>query len=74
MGDLLRRRVADNERQHLEGFQEHLQEGQLHFESMLGSVRGVGPSDKLQVVNRAQGVDVHGHTAKRRLESSIVRA
>ena len=64
MGDFLRRRVADNERYHLEGCQESLQERQLYFESMLASVRSVGPGDKSQVGDPTQGLQVHGHAAK----------
>jgi len=70
MGDVLRCCVADNERHHSEECQESLQKRQLYFESMLGSVRGVGPNDKLQVRHRTQGLQVHGHAAKGSFEGT----
>jgi hypothetical protein len=43
MGDIVRRRVADNERHDLKRWQQSLQERQLHFEGVLGSVAGRRP-------------------------------
>ena len=42
MGDVLRGSIPDDERHHLEGCQDSLQERQLHFESVLGRMRSVG--------------------------------
>ena len=37
MGDVLRSRIADDKRHHLKGWQDNLQERQLHFEGVLSS-------------------------------------
>jgi hypothetical protein len=46
MGNVVRFRIADKKRHHLERCQQGLQEWELYFESMLGSVRTVSSNNK----------------------------
>ena len=68
VGDLSRRRVADDQRHDPERCEHTVQERQLDFESMFGRMRGIGRDNELQVRDAFQGSRIQRHAPERRLE------